>query len=371
MLRLFGLVVLTAACGGNGATAPTPTAVPAVVGPLAVYSENNAAIVFDVGARREVRRVALPDGARSIVFTHERKVAYVVESGGGGEVHTIEPLSGADEVVSRFASPGDRAVLLLSPDGRYAAFTASDNATPQSRTAAGVVDLRSSTTRALATFGDAGPDEFVGLPTLGRWRDDGLGFVVYGERLTGPNPGSMATVMLDGAVLMHGKVPLARLSPNGRAVMDDDVNTVGCVLVKVQRLRIHDLATDTDVAVVEDPGRGLVFNEWSPSGDELLYTQYETTPSREDCLPEFDRASGREYVLSARGGAPSPVADVAALRTRWYGVPVEYGCFGDASLDIWGGCGGNPRILVLNGVPLGIEGRVRLLGVIEAEALAR
>ena len=345
----------------------TPTAVPAVIGPLAVYSDD-AIVVFDAGTRRDVRRVALPDGAPSVVFTSGRKVAYLVESNSDVEAHTIDPLSGADDVVSRFPQPGDGARLLLSPDVRYAAFAATDGATQPSRTAVGVVDLQSATTRVLATFV---AEEFRGLPTPVRWRDDNLGFVVYGDMLVGPHAGTLATVMLDGRVVAHGDIPASRLSPNGRAVMHDDVNTVGCVFADPQRLRIHDLHIDQDVAVAEDPGRGLVFNEWSPSGDDLLYTRYDTMPARaEDCLPEFDRASGRSYVLSMRGGAPVPVPDIVALRRRWYGgVPLEYACEGGAPLNVWGQCVRGVRIVLLNGVPVGSEDQVHLLGIIPADAL--
>ena len=372
MLELFGLLILAAACGSDEvATTPTPTAVatavPTVAGPLAVYSED-AVIVFDVGARREVRRVAMPDGALSVVFTSKRRVVYIVESNSDVQVHAIDPLSGADDTVARFPRPGDGARFLLSPDGRYAAFAVSDGVTPPSHATVGVVDLRSATARVLATFG---VEEFRGLPTPGKWRDDGSGFVVYGDMPVGPHAGTLATLMLDGSVIMHGNIPPSRLSPSGRAVMYDDVNTVGCVFADVQRLRIHDLDTDGDVAVAEDPGRGLVFNEWSPSGDEVLYTRYDTMPARaEDCLPEFDRASGRAYVLSTHGGAPLPVPDVVALRKRWYGgVPVEYACAGGAPLDVWGQCRGDARIVLLNGVPLGSEGRVHLRGIIDADAL--
>ena len=380
MLELFGLVILAAACGSDEvATTPTsmaaptavPTAVPAaaptVAGPLAVYSEDGV-VVFDVGARREVRRIALPDGALSVVFTSERKVSYIVESDSDLQVHAIDPLSGADDTISRFPRPGDGARLSLSPDGRYAAFAFSDGLTPPSRSTVGVVDLQSARSRVLATFD---PEEFRGLATPGKWRDDGSGFVIYGDTSVGPHAGTLATVVLDGSVTMHGDIPPRGLSPNGRAVMYDDVNTVGCVFADVQRLRIHDLDSDQDVAVVEDPGRGLVFNEWSPSGDELLYTRYDTMPARaEDCLPEFDRASARAYVLSAHGGVPSPVPDVVALRTRWYGgVPVDYACEGGAPFNVWGQCVRGVRIMLLNWVPVGGEDRVHLLGVIAAGAV--
>ncbi len=372
MLELLGLMILAVACGSDAVTTtptatavPTavPTAEPTVAGPLAVYSDGADIVVFDVGARREVRRVALPAGALSVVFTSERQVAYIVASNRDIEVHAIDPLSGADDTVSRFPRRGDGARLLLSPDGRYAAFTVSDGITRPSRSTVGVVDLQRATTRVLAAFG---AEEFRGLATPGKWRDDGLGFVIYGDTSMGPHAGSLATVMLDGGVTMHGDIPPSRLSPSGRAVMYDDVNTVGCVFADVQRLRIHDLDIDQDVAVAEDPRRGLVFNEWSPSGDELLYTRYDTMPARaEDCLPEFDRASGRAYVLSARGGAPTPVPDIVALRTRWYGgVPVEYACEGGASLNVWGQCMRGVRIVLLNGVPVGSEDRVHLLGII-------
>ena len=83
------------------------------------------------------------------------------------------------------------------------------------------------------------------------WRDDGRELVFSGDN--GEEAQSWTTVSLpDGVVTTHA-VALADLSPNGRLLLDDDVNEVGCILADAPRVRLFDLGENREVAHLDVP----------------------------------------------------------------------------------------------------------------------
>lgn len=372
---LLALVIASAsACGGDGpATPPTAAPEPQIVGPILVYTKQTPfeesvrqvgtlLTAYDVGGARTIHESPIGQ-SEPILDTAMGEVIYVGRSADGTEIRAVNFSTGNERVVYRPQHPLAFG-LALSPDGSSLALSELESLDPASNTFVLVVDVASGAARTIATSADQS-DAFRGRPTPRVWRDDGRGILASGITASGAS-GWWATIMLDGAVTTHLR-DFAFPSPNGRILALDDVNGVGCILADVQRLRLFDVDANAEVARVEDVGRGLLESgEWSPDGDSLLFQQFATSlDPQNDCLPRYDAASARWFVLKASGGPPEPVADVAALRAKWRpAARIDLNCVSGPA-DVFGSCPGRDvRTLLVNGAEIDRGDSIRVLGFI-------
>ena len=381
----LALVAASAAvsCGGGAtknapiatpAAAPTPT--PVATGPILVYTNETPfdervghvetfVHAYDVAAEREIIRATIPQGSLVPVFNRPSgEVFYVGRFKDGQEIHAVNALTGVDRLVYRPLRPMEEP-FAISPDGASMAVSELESEEQTSHTYVMVVSIADGSARTLATFGSQFSDDFRGRPTPMAWRDDGRGILVAGDTSSG-RPGTWATVMLDGTVRVH-LTEAAFPSPNGRFLELDDTGE-NCVAPGPQRVRLIDLDTNTEVARVEDSGRGIINQGWSPNGDALLYGQFMPIPGTENdpCRPTYDASSGRSFLLRTSGGRPEPVADVAALRARWQPeARIELTCV-NGPADAFDSCPGvDRRQLSVNGTRVGVAEDIRIVGFID------
>ena len=367
-------------CGGGGAkktpiATPAATYAPAAVGPILVYTNETPfdervghvetfIHAYDIASGREIIRATIPQGSLVAVFNRPSgEVFYVGRFKDGQEIHAVNALTGVDRLVYRPLRPME-SPFAISPDGASMAVSELESEERTSQTYVMVVSIADGSVRTLATFGSQFSDDFRGRPTPMVWRDDGRGILVAGDTSSG-RPGTWASVMLDGTIRVHltdGAFP----SPNGRFLELDDTGE-NCVAVGTQRVRLINLDTNMEVARTEDPGRGIINQGWSPSGDALLYGQFMVIPGTENdpCRPTYDASSGRSFLLRTSGGPPEPVADVAALRAQWQPeARIELTCV-NGPANAFGSCPGvDKRQLTVNNVLVGVAEGIRVLGFI-------
>ena len=174
--------------------------------------------------------------------------------------------------------------------------------------------------------------------------------------------------MLDGSVhVFKALVPL--LSPTGRAaaLIDDGLFSESCdAVAENHRIRIRDLDSETESAVVTSD-RSLAPVEWSPSGDQLLYTSYSTRASKDQgCTSERDPASAQSFLLPLRGGEAIAVPNVHALRQEWYGLRlVEFRCVDGSETNLFGQCADGKLALFVGGHLIATDGRPVVLGFVD------
>lgn len=370
-------------CGGAAAkktpvatsTAAT-TSTPITLGPILVFTNETPldervghvetfVHAYDVAAGREIMRTTIAQS--SIVPVFNRTSGDVFYSGqfkDGQEIHAVNALTGVDRLVYRPDRPME-SPFAISPDGASIAVSELESEEQTSHTYVMVVSIADGSARTLATFGGGSSEGFRGRPTPMVWRDDGTGVVVAGDTSSGA-PGTWGTVMLDGTIRVHltdGAFP----SPNGRFLELDDTGE-NCVAPGTQRVRLIDLDTNMEVARAEDPGRGIINQGWSPSGDALLYGQFTPIPGTESdpCRPTYDASSGRSFLLRTGGGPPEPVAHVAALRMQWQPeARIELTCV-NGPADAFDSCpGADKRQLSVNGAIVDTLENTRIVGFID------
>lgn len=344
---------------------PTP-APPRVVGPLLVYTSQVPAVrelalaVYDVGTHRELHRSTLPDDA-SVTFSRSDAGAVVATASGGmTEVRRINLIDASSRHLATVAS--DLPDATVSPGGTMLAYS---RHAPGMQGARDIVarKLGGGDERVLAWLPDIS-EAFRGPAHVFGWRDDQRGVLIGGA--PGGPAGTWADVMLDGSIagpLQDYGWP----APSGRAVVTDDGTDTGCISSPVQRLRIWDFDAGSYTAEVDDPGAGIVVDQWSPDGGALLYMQYQTKRPAGACLPDYDASTGRAFLLSVRGGAPTPVADVAALRRTWnHGHDLTHSCADGSAPSVWDTCGQVDTVLAVDGHRVDGPGSgIRVLGWID------
>jgi dipeptidyl aminopeptidase/acylaminoacyl peptidase len=364
-IAFAAILVAAAACGGDSSSTPgagtatteaSPTAAPAVVGPLLVYTSDASdaggqadrrsyVVTYDAGAHREVARFEIardsaqspritltPHGVVLIDASARRIVAYDLD--GSHERELRRAPDGPNAYTVGIAASPDGSKLALSEQTEPVCGAATETGTKfcdaiAAHTRIAVIDTATGRELMLLPQSDPRFAEFTGQAAVFQWRDDGLGFAVEGYTYT-EAPGGLATVLLDGTVRVHSeRVYYAYLAPNARYVMADDLRT--CDLssdLERHALALRDLDAGRVLASVREPVLDIEQGEWSPDSTEYLYRTFALKAAGDGC-PKADESTAAWHVLRTDGSPPAAVPDADAVRRRWYGDrQVTYTCFG-------------------------------------------
>jgi DNA-binding CsgD family transcriptional regulator len=267
---------------------------------------------FEVGAAREFPAQVVAAGDRIIVNLEQRIVSYARD--------------GSDARVLADAGDGVFVGVGVSHDASMLAYSQADRFADPDSTEIVVVALNTGDEllrmpQSSDVFEGSAAGRFRGQFAVFIWRDDNRGFVVYGHTHSSA-PGDMATVGLDGDVVVHSLgYPLYpwAVAPTGRQHAGGGIEW--CEYPRQDEVIIRDLDTHDIVRSIRADGN-VHRVEWSPTGGELLFMAYTLLDDGTEECWEVVESTITWHVFDVETGWSIPVDGPSAARTRWYGDAV-------------------------------------------------